>query len=71
MKMEAWAICDTDGGRREVIPLLRRIFATREAAEGNRRHWLPEDVHRYYPINRITITMEECPWHEGRKSRAA
>jgi len=53
----AWAICDTNSGRHEPIPLSRHIYYTRtQAAQVRRYDGLSEE---YYPILKVTILVKD------------
>lgn len=68
--MQAYAICDTGHGQHAPQPMLDRIYPTRAAAEGARDSWLPEDMHRHYPIYPITINLEAGTWQpESKQAR--
>ena len=58
MKIQAWAICDTDGGRHEPVPLLRHIYSTYEAARGAAQGRQFEPL--FYPIKPVTIEVDEA-----------
>ena len=57
MKVQAWAICDTDGGRHEPVPLLRHVYSfyseARQAALNR------EFTKLFYPIKPVTIEVNE------------
>lgn len=57
MKIQAWAICDTDGGRHEPVPLLRHIYSS--YPEARQAALTREFAKLFYPIKPVTIEVDE------------
>lgn len=54
--IEAWLICDNDGGRlEEPVPLLRHVRGSKAEAESLRRYLFSPAIRVYYPIKKIRI----------------
>lgn len=53
VRLMVWAIADTDGDRMAPVPLVRHLYATREAAEQARRYFGFDP--RYYPLLQVEV----------------
>lgn len=54
----AWAICDTDGGRRKPFPLLRHIYPTEQAARQAAEYHGFDPA--WYPVRPVRIEEGNC-----------